>query len=275
MLLQCSCIQINEPSVPQTKGLLLFELKAHCHKQEHTTQPHVGQQSHLSKVIFLVEDTTTQKHYLHKKKHRTSKKTVNRTISQLRCNECRQYELMQKVCIDSSAAEPLEQIVTKRVSSSGLEQRDHLQTGFQGAEAELLLEAGAKAASPLDVMAARPTTPSLTFDSCTEDEHTERAASSEVTALQEPNKTDALPRKRSEVWLRSLFHKQEPYMFFKSSCKTGWDAVSNINIWKLQKVLVGGAKREGKWSHAVCWSARDIPIHKDSVLSSCKKTKSN
>lgn len=124
---------------------------------------------------------------------------------------------MQKVCIDSSAAEPLEQIVTKRVSSSGLEQRDHLQTGFQGAEAELLLEAGAKAASRPDLMAARPTTPSLTFDSCTEDEHAEQAASS----VQEPNKTDALPRKRSEVWLKSLFHKQEPYMFSKSSCKTG------------------------------------------------------
>lgn len=146
---------------------------------------------------------------------------MNRTISQLRCNECRQHEPVQKVCIDSSAAEPLEQIVTKRVSSSGLEQRDHLQTGFQGAEAELLLEAGAKAASRPDLMAARPTTPSLTFDSCTEDEHAEQAASSEVTALQEPNKTDALPRKRSEVWLKSLFHKQEPYMFSKSSCKTG------------------------------------------------------
>lgn len=104
---------------------------------------------------------------------------------------------MHKVYIDSSAAEPLEQIVMKHVSSSGLEQRDHLQTGFQGAEAELLLEAGTKAASPLDVMAAHSTTPSITFDSCTEDEHAEQAASSEVTALQEPNRTDALPRKRS------------------------------------------------------------------------------
>ena len=108
----------------------------------------------------------------------------------------------------------------KHVSSCGLKHWDQLRTVFQGAQAEQLRGAGTKAASPLDITATHSTAPGIAFDSCTEDEHAQQAVSS-VTTLQASNETDALPRKGSHVWLKGFFNEQEPYMFFKSSCKTG------------------------------------------------------
>lgn len=68
----------------------------------------------------------------------------------------------------------------------------------------------------------------------------------------------------------SIFNEQELYMFFKSCCKTGWDAVSKINIWNMQEVSVGMVNVEGKWIHTVSWRTKDVPIHKGRVLSSWK-----
>lgn len=85
----------------------------------------------------------------------------------------------------------------KSVSASGLKRQEQLQTGFQQTEAQQLVKAGNKAASPLSSVATHSTTPGITFDSCTEDECAQQAVSSEITTLQEANNRDALPRKRS------------------------------------------------------------------------------
>lgn len=103
----------------------------------------------------------------------------------------------QKVYFYWSTTEPLEQIVMKSVSASGLKRQEQLQTGFQQTEAQQLVKAGNKAASPLSSVATHSTTPGITFDSCTEDECAQQAVSSEITTLQEANNRDALPRKRS------------------------------------------------------------------------------
>lgn len=134
---------------------------------------------------------------IHRKKYQPRKKAVSGNVSQLRCNECWQYKPKQKVQIYSSTAEPLERIVMKSVSSSGLKRQEQLQTGFQQAEAQQLLEAGNKAAPPLSTVAAHSTAPSITFDSRTEDEHAQQAMRSQVTTWEEANNRDALPRKGS------------------------------------------------------------------------------
>lgn len=205
------------------------------------------------------------RHFIHTKKHGTSKTQWAETLSSsdvINVDNMSQSGKSTLTQVQLSHWNKLQWNMFLHVASS-------TRTSCRQRFREQFCGAGTQAASSLDITAAHSTAPGIAFDSCTEDKHAQRVVSS-VTTLQASKETDALPRKGSHVWLKGFFNEQEPYVFFKSSCKTGWVAVSEINIWNLQKISVSVANVEGKWIQATSWSTKGVPIHKGSVLSSWK-----